>query len=55
LEVVRKVVGQNHGESMERRQKHLRTNLNGKKELEKPKITKEWPLREKTMQPQEKN
>ena len=40
MEAVRKVIGRKHGEGMVRRQKILRTNLNGEKELDKPKIKK---------------
>jgi hypothetical protein len=55
MEFVKKLVGQNLKEGMVRRQKPLRTNLNGKKELENPTIAKEWPIWDKSMQSQEVN
>jgi hypothetical protein len=55
IEFVKKLVRQNHKEGMVRRQKPLRTNLNGKKDLEKPTIAKEWPILNKSMQSQEEN
>jgi hypothetical protein len=54
MELVRKVVGQNHEEVIARRQRILGTNLNGKKKLEKPKI-KKWPVIDKSVQSQEEN
>jgi hypothetical protein len=55
MEFVRKVVGRNHGEDMARRQKIVRTNLNGKKELEKPKIKKKCPVIDKWRQSREED